>query len=78
MVLNLGYAILLVTIIHDIRSKIYCTPLIIENGAPITHETWLTGYESTFKLKQVRAFMETVHKYMREPTKNHLMFFKEY
>lgn len=65
---GLGYAILPSTAIHDIKSKLYYTPLLKENGTPIVRETWLVGHESTFNLKQVKAFIDIVHEYMAHST----------
>ncbi|MCM3792365.1 MULTISPECIES: LysR family transcriptional regulator [Priestia] len=67
MALNgLGFAILPSIAIKEAGSHIHRTPLLKANGEPITRDTSLVGYESAFKLKQVRAFVDIVREYVTE------------
>ncbi|TYR79872.1 LysR family transcriptional regulator [Priestia megaterium] len=69
MALNgLGFAILPSIAIKDAGDNLHRIPLLKENGEPITRDTWLVGYDSAFKLKQVRAFMEVVQEFVEEST----------
>ena len=43
------------------KTPLYKIPLLDENNEPIKRDTWLIGYESAFKLKQVQAFVDMVH-----------------
>ncbi len=62
MTLNgIGYAILPSITLHGDEENIYKVPLTDEQGTLIQRDTWLLGYESAFKLKQVDAFIEVVN-----------------
>ncbi|MCG3056303.1 LysR substrate-binding domain-containing protein, partial [Escherichia coli] len=72
MALNgLGFAILPSIAVKDAQ-HLHRIPLLKENKEPITRDTWLVGYESAFKLKQVRAFMEIVKEYIKEQQEKEL------
>lgn len=65
MTLNgIGYAILPAITLNGTEEDIFKIPLIDENNVPVRRDTWLLGYESAFKLKQVQAFVEVVQQYM--------------
>ncbi|KEZ52782.1 MULTISPECIES: LysR family transcriptional regulator [Metabacillus] len=58
---GIGYAILpSVTLVDDNRD-IHKIPLLNEHGDPIVRDTWLLGFESSFKLKQVQAFLDILN-----------------
>jgi DNA-binding transcriptional LysR family regulator len=65
MALNgIGYAILPAITLHGCGPDIYKIPLYGENHQPLKRDTWLLGYESSFKLKQVQAFAELVKEHI--------------
>lgn len=65
MALNgIGYAILPAITLHGCEPDIYKIPLYGENQQPLKRDTWLLGYESSFKLKQVQAFAELVREHI--------------
>lgn len=61
---GIGYAILPAITLSGSERDIYKIPLEDEQGAPIKRDTWLLGYESTFELRQVKAFIEIAEQYM--------------
>jgi len=61
MALNgIGYAILPSVTLQDEEHGVFKIPLLDEDGKPIERDTWLLGFESSFGLKQVKAFLEIV------------------
>jgi len=67
MALNgIGFAILPSIALTKEDKRINRIPLLDEYGKPLTRDTWLIGYESTFHLKQVKAFVEVVQQYVKE------------
>ncbi|QFT88685.1 HTH-type transcriptional regulator CysL [Bacillus sp. THAF10] len=66
MALNgIGYAILPSITIKDDYDKIKKIPLEEDDLSNLHRDTWLIGYESSFRLKQVEAFMEIVSAYQK-------------
>ncbi|CAG9619899.1 LysR family transcriptional regulator [Sutcliffiella rhizosphaerae] len=66
MALNgIGYAILPSITIQDDYEKIKKIPLEKDEVSNLHRDTWLIGYESSFKLKQVEAFMEILSAYQK-------------
>ncbi|PGT81697.1 MULTISPECIES: LysR family transcriptional regulator [Bacillaceae] len=64
MALNgIGYAILPSVTLKEEQQDVYRIPLLDEEGKPIERDTWLLGFESSFELKQVKAFLEVVEEY---------------
>ncbi|HZH58456.1 MAG TPA: LysR family transcriptional regulator [Metabacillus sp.] len=61
MALNgIGYAILPSVTLQEEENGVFKIPLLDEDGKPIERDTWLLGFESSFELKQVKAFLEIV------------------
>ncbi|MCD7035476.1 LysR family transcriptional regulator [Metabacillus sp. GX 13764] len=61
MALNgIGYAILPAVTIDERDRDVHKIPLRDENGKPLVRDTWLLGYEASFGLRQVQAFLELV------------------
>ncbi|WP_078547434.1 LysR family transcriptional regulator [Litchfieldia alkalitelluris] len=61
MTLNgIGYAILPSITLNQDDSQIYKIPLLNELNEPMKRDTWLIGYESSFELKQVKAFIDII------------------
>lgn len=61
MALNgIGYAILPAVTLDERDTDVYKIPLRDENDKPLVRDTWLLGYEASFKLRQVQAFLELV------------------
>lgn len=61
MALNgIGYAILPSVTLKEEEHGVFKIPLLDEGGKPIERDTWLLGFESSFELKQVKAFLEIV------------------
>lgn len=63
---GIGYAILPSITLHGGEKNIFKLPLLDEHGKPLKRDTWLLGYESAFKLKQVQAFNDLVQEHIRE------------
>ncbi|NMD71914.1 LysR family transcriptional regulator [Bacillus sp. DNRA2] len=61
---GIGYAILPGITLAGAEKNIFKIPLIGENGKPIKRDTWLVGYESAFKLKQVQAFVDLIKEHL--------------
>ncbi|MGD7009064.1 LysR family transcriptional regulator [Metabacillus sp. 84] len=59
---GIGYAILPSVALDD-REPIYKVPLSDSDGRPIARDTWMLGYEASFQLKQVQAFLEVVEEW---------------
>jgi DNA-binding transcriptional LysR family regulator len=57
---GIGYAILPSVTLKEDEQDIFKIPLLDENGKPIERDTWLLGIESSFELKQVKAFLDIV------------------
>ena len=67
MVFNgIGYAILPAITLHDKDTNIFKIPLVNGQKHSLERDTWLCGYESAFKLKQVQAFREVVQEHIFE------------
>ncbi|QGQ47071.1 LysR family transcriptional regulator [Metabacillus sediminilitoris] len=61
MALNgIGYAILPSVTLKEDEREIFKVPLLDEEGKPLKRDTWLIGFETSFKLKQVQAFIDIV------------------
>lgn len=60
---GIGYAILPSVTLKRDEQDIFKIPLLDEHGKPIVRDTWLLGFESSFKLKQVKAFLDIVNQY---------------
>lgn len=67
MALNgIGFAILPAITLNQMDNDIFKIPLHDEAGMPLKRDTWLLGYESSFKLKQVQAFVEIIREFINE------------
>jgi len=67
MALNgIGYAILPAITIENHDNNIYKIPLLDEHNEHLERDTWLLGYEKSFKLQQVQAFVEVVKEYIED------------
>jgi DNA-binding transcriptional LysR family regulator len=67
MALNgIGYAILPGITLHGVSEDLNKIPLLNENNEPIGRDTWLLGYSTAFKLKQVNAFVEVLKEFLHE------------
>ncbi|MDU1845317.1 MAG: LysR family transcriptional regulator [Niallia nealsonii] len=63
---GIGYSILPSIALRKADETLSRIPLYNEHNEPITRGTWLIGYEATFQLKQVQAFLEIVNEYLEE------------
>jgi DNA-binding transcriptional LysR family regulator len=61
---GLGYSILPGITLDNTEREIYKIPLLDEFGKALKRDTWLLGYESSFQLKQVQAFVDLVKEYI--------------
>jgi len=67
MALNgIGYAILPAITLKEVDEDIFKIPLLDDLGNPLKRDTWMLGYESSFKLKQVQAFVEIIKEFIEE------------
>jgi DNA-binding transcriptional LysR family regulator len=67
MALNgIGFAILPAITLNQMDKDIFKIPLLDEAGMPLKRDTWLMGYQSSFKLKQVQAFVEIIKEFINE------------
>jgi DNA-binding transcriptional LysR family regulator len=57
---GIGYAILPSVTLKKEEQGVFKIPLLDEVGKPIARDTWLLGYESSFELKQVKAFLDII------------------
>lgn len=57
---GIGYAILPSVTLKKEEQGVFKIPLLDEAGKPIARDTWLLGYESSFELKQVKAFLDII------------------
>lgn len=57
---GIGFAILPSVTLKEDEQNIYKIPLLDEYGQPIERDTWLLGFESSFELKQVKAFIDII------------------
>lgn len=63
MVLNgIGYAILPSISLLEEEDRVFKIPLLDDKQQSINRDTWLVGYDSSFELKQVRAFVDVIDK----------------
>lgn len=63
---GLGYSILPGITLNNTEKEIYKIPLLDEHGTPLKRDTWLLGYESSFQLKQVQAFVDLIKEHRGE------------
>ena len=63
---GIGYAILPAITLNGTESNIFKIPLLDEHNREIKRETWLLGYESSFRLNQVQAFVNLVKEFVAE------------
>jgi DNA-binding transcriptional LysR family regulator len=63
---GIGYAILPGITLTKTEKEIFKIPLVNENNEPLKRDTWLLGYESSFQLKQVSAFVELIKEHIAE------------
>lgn len=63
---GIGYAILPGITLSGAEKNIFKIPLMNERNEPLQRDTWLLGYESAFKLKQVQAFVELIQEHIQE------------
>ncbi|OIK05675.1 LysR family transcriptional regulator [Bacillus sp. MUM 116] len=63
---GIGYSILPAITLRSAEKNIFKIPLLNENNQPLNRDTWLLGYESSFQLKQVNAFVELIKEYVSE------------
>jgi DNA-binding transcriptional LysR family regulator len=63
---GIGYAILPAITLNGAEKNIFKIPLLDEHNEPIKRDTWLLGYESAFRLKQVQAFIDLIKEHIEE------------
>ncbi|WP_019242480.1 MULTISPECIES: LysR family transcriptional regulator [Bacillus] len=67
MALNgIGYAILPGITIQNDDHNIYKIPLFDDHNEHLERDTWLLGYEKSFQLQQVQAFVEVVQEFIKQ------------
>ena len=69
---GLGYAILPAITLTDEDQELFKIPLLDRDGQPMRRDTWLLGYDTSFELRQVQAFLETVQLFMDTAKENRL------
>lgn len=62
---GIGYAILPAITLSGSETDIFKLPLLDEHNKPLKRDTWLLGYESAFKLKQVQAFTDLIKEHIQ-------------
>ncbi|MFT8320898.1 MAG: LysR family transcriptional regulator [Bacillus sp. (in: firmicutes)] len=67
---GIGYSILPSIALKDAGDNLFKIPLYNENKEPIKRRTWLLGYEASFQLKQVQAFLDIIKEYITDPPRN--------
>jgi DNA-binding transcriptional LysR family regulator len=63
---GIGYSILPSITLSEAEKDIFKVSLHDENNEPLKRDTWLLGYEASFQLKQVQAFVEVVQEHIAE------------
>jgi DNA-binding transcriptional LysR family regulator len=63
---GIGYSILPSITLESAEKDIFKVSLHDDNNEPLKRDTWLLGYESSFQLKQVQAFVEVVQEHIAE------------
>lgn len=63
---GIGYAILPAMTIQNHEKNIYKIPLLDDHNEHLERDTWLLGYEKSFQLQQVKAFVEVVQDYIKQ------------
>lgn len=63
---GIGYSILPSITLSSTDKDILKVTLHDENNEPLYRDTWLLGYDSSFQLKQVKAFVEVVQEHIAE------------
>jgi DNA-binding transcriptional LysR family regulator len=66
---GLGYSILPGITLNNTEKEIYKIPLLDDNGDALKRDTWLLGYESSFQLKQVQAFVDLIKEHSSQSKK---------
>lgn len=61
---GIGYAILPAITLNESAKDMYKIPLKGDHDQRLKRDTWLLGYESAFKLKQVQAFVEVINDFI--------------
>lgn len=63
---GIGYSILPAITLTSTEKNIFKSALFDENNEPLKRDTWLLGYESSFQLKQVQAFVSIIKEHIAE------------
>ncbi|KAB7669319.1 LysR family transcriptional regulator [Bacillus sp. B1-b2] len=63
---GIGYSILPSIALQKAEGTLSKIPLYNDHNEPIKRATWLIGYEASFHLKQVQAFLQIVNEYLEE------------
>jgi len=63
---GIGYSILPEIALKGANRNLHKIPLCNEFNQPMTRGTWLIGYEASFRLKQVQAFLDIVKEYKED------------
>jgi DNA-binding transcriptional LysR family regulator len=61
---GIGYAILPAITLNGAEKDLHKIPLQGDHEQRLKRDTWLLGYESSFQLKQVQAFVEVVNEFL--------------